>query len=101
MFEFRGGGRNTGKTDWTIRKAADTFGHIVCPNHSEAVRISKRAREMGLDIPFPLTFSEFKSSQFHPPGCRGFLFDNVGMLLQELSLGVPVVSATATTEETP
>lgn len=51
-------GRREGKTTEIIKVAAKNFSYIVCLSQEEASRVAQEARNMGLDIPFPLTFDE-------------------------------------------
>jgi hypothetical protein len=95
-------GRQGGKTTELIRRAAESHGYIVCADRRQARWIAERAREMGADIPFPMSASEFFGAQFYQPGCRAFLFDNLDQIIQQMSHGVPVIAATWTAEdETP
>lgn len=52
------GGRRSGRTTACIKWAAENDAYIVCANQREARRIADCAREMGLNIKFPVTFDE-------------------------------------------
>ena len=91
-------GRGTGKTTALIRLSAEGGCYIVCHSWEEANRVYGRAVEMGLRIPVPITHDEFLSSRYYGRGIRGFLIDNVDMLLSRLS-SVPIIAFTATIEE--
>ena len=92
--------RQGGKTTELIRRAAETGGYIVCTDQRRARQIAVHARDMGLNIPFPLTAHEWQSRGYHPPGVRGLLFDDLDRIIQGMST-VPVFAATWTAEEQP
>ncbi len=82
--------RRMGKTTELIRMSAETFAYIVVPTKNDASKVSQMAREMGLDIPFPLSFDEFIRGQYYGKNIKGFLIDNADMLLQYMSKGVAI-----------
>ena len=92
--------RQAGKTTDLIRLAAENFAYIVCPNQRQATQIARQAKGMGLDIPFPLTADEFVRGEFYGRGIRGFLFDNLDQIMQQMAHGVPVIAASWTAEGT-
>ncbi|KKN31168.1 hypothetical protein LCGC14_0826770 [marine sediment metagenome] len=87
--------RQTGKTTHLIKRSAETWSYIVCHSQEEAGRIYRVAKEMSLNIPFPITFHEFLNKKYHLPGIKGFLIDNADMMLQQLT-SVPVGAITLT-----
>jgi hypothetical protein len=91
--------RQGGKTTELIQLAAEHRAYIVCLNMREAQRIAGQAKKAGLDIPFPLTVEEFSRGDFYSRGIRGFLFDNLDVMLERLAHGVPVIAATWTAED--
>ena len=90
--------RRSGRTNNLIRRAAMEGQTIVCVHKDEATRIFHKARDMGLRVPFPITYNEFTKGEFHPPGISGFLIDNMDMLLLYLAQGVPIDGMTASYE---
>lgn len=76
----------TGKTKALIEESAKTWAYIVCPSLGRANDIQKFAKELGLDIPLPITHGEFIAKTYSPKGIRGFLIDDVEMLLQRISM---------------
>jgi hypothetical protein len=74
--------RQGGKTTDLIRLAADGFLYIVCVNHAEAYRIAEQAREMGFDIPFPMTWNEFVHDPPQGRQIKGFVIDNLDLCIQ-------------------
>ena len=87
------GDRHSGKTTELINMAHKRGGYIVCLNHNEAYRIAMVAREMGLNINFPLSYSEFLLKQYNRMGIIEFYIDNVEMLIQVMSK-VPIEAIT-------
>ena len=79
-----------GKTTAIIRSAAKHFSYIVCINKREADRVFAQAKDMGLDIPQPITCQQFVNRQWHSGGIKSFVFDNADMLLQQMAGRVPV-----------
>lgn len=92
--------RQGGKTTELIRRAAESGGYIVCTDQRRARQIAEHAREMGLNIPFPLTASEWQKRDYHQSGVRGLLFDDLDRIIQAMT-AVPVLAATWTAEEQP
>ena len=90
--------RGGGKTTELIRRAAESGGYIVCTDQRRARQIAEHAREMGLSIPFPLTAHEWQKRDYHPPGVRCLLFDDIDRIIQGMT-AVPVLAATWTAEE--
>lgn len=95
--------RQTGKTDELIRISAQfeeqgECNYIVCSNHPEAYRIAQRAKEMDLQIGFPLTFDELIGQSYSSRNIKFFVIDNVELLLQYLSR-VPIHAITLTRYE--
>lgn len=83
--------RGKGKTIELIKLSAETGCYIVCFDIEEVSRVVCLSKEMGMSIPFPLTFQEFASGQYYAKGIKGFLIDNAELFIQSLSK-VPVVA---------
>ena len=92
------GDRRSGKTIELINMAHKRGGYIVCLNHNEAYRIAMVAEEMGLNINFPLSYSEFLLKQYNRMGIIEFYIDNVEMLIQVMS-EVPIEAITLSKDE--
>ena len=75
----------------------ETGGYIVCSNVCRARIVHMYARELGFDIPFPLTFSEFLLGKYYAKGIKGLLFDDIDDILENISK-VPVNAITMTIE---
>jgi len=85
--------RGGGKTSQLIRKSAKTGYYIVCINQDNASYIQSKAIDMGLDIPFPITFHEFLHGRYSAAGVKGVLIDNADILLESVST-VPIGAIT-------
>ena len=85
--------RGYGKTTQLIKKSAKSGDYIVCSRLDEANRIQFEAKDMGLDIPLPITYAEFIEKRYSGKNISGFLIDNLEMFLQHLS-NVPVNAIT-------
>ena len=90
--------RQGGKTTELIRRAPETGGYIVCTDQRRARQIAQQARDMGLNIPFPLTAREWQERNYHPPGVRGLLFDDLDRIIQSMT-AVPMLAATWTADK--
>lgn len=61
--------------------------------------VQSKANEMGLNIPFPLTYDEFISKKFFAKGIKGFLIDDADYMIREMSGSVPVNAITMSTDD--
>jgi len=82
-------GRGGGKTRRCIEIAAAEKAYIVCPTRKDALRITRMAEEMGLDILFPITASEFIKGDFGRY-VTGFVFDDADRFFQMMARNVPI-----------
>ena len=62
MTKILQGGRRSGKTLALIQESARTGIYIMVANRERALQISNQAREMGYNIPFPVTVHEWLQS---------------------------------------
>jgi hypothetical protein len=92
--------RQGGKTTELVRLAAQEFLYVVCPDRAQALHVQRVARDMGLDIPFPMTWGEFLRCDYHSKGVRGFVIDNLDLCIQGMS-HVPVRAVSLTDEDAP
>lgn len=90
--------RQSGKTTELIKKASVDSLYIVCMSQQEADRIATQARKMGLYIPYPITFQEFKTGLYYPRRINGFVIDNIDLLMAYFAKGIPVKAATIVEE---
>ena len=56
--EFISKGRRQGKTYDMINLASENKGYILCSTHQQAQHIYNQSKEMGVDIHFPITYSD-------------------------------------------
>jgi hypothetical protein len=76
------GGRASGKTTEVIKESAEKGFYIVCPTIRHAQSIFCKAKEMGLNIPYPLTIEEFIDRKYYGKNIKGFIFDDLDTSLQ-------------------
>lgn len=90
--------RQQGKTSELIRLSASLpyCNYIVVLNYDRARQVDILAREMGVNIQFPITLAELQKSTFMGKNIRGFLFDDADDLLRAMCRGVPIVALTMT-----
>lgn len=79
------GKRGSGKTAKLIEISSDKWFYIVCLSTDESHRILRKADEMGKRIPHPLTFQNFLNRNYSGFGIKGFLFDNIDIMIQGIS----------------
>ena len=92
--------RQGGKTTELVRLAAEEFLYVVCPDQAQVFYVARMARDMGLGIPFPLTWHEFATGRYHSQGIKGFVIDNLDLCIQGMS-HVPVRAVSLTDEDAP
>lgn len=85
--------RGFGKTTQLIIKSAKSGNYIVCHTKDEAKRIKDQANRLGLNIPLPITYSEFLEKQYDGTYVNGFLIDNLELFLPYLT-NVPINAIT-------
>ena len=76
-----GGGRMVGKTTKLIKRASEEHLYILCPNKNMSRVIANQAKDMGLDIPYPITVDDLP---LHSTHIDEILIDEVEMVLQQL-----------------
>jgi ABC-type Mn2+/Zn2+ transport system ATPase subunit len=79
------GSRRSGKTTKMIRLAAERGGYIVCRGHSEAHRIATIARELGVDINFPISYDDFIKRRYRGCNIKEFYIDDIEAMLVRMS----------------
>lgn len=63
-------GRRNGKTTELIKMSAENGGYIVCRSHNAASMIKKQSKEMGLKIPYPITYAELLRKSYYAKGVK-------------------------------
>lgn len=90
--------RQMGKTYDLIKRCASEGGYIVCCAHKEVDKVYNMAKCMNLNIPFPITYTEFILGHYPPAGVKKFHIDNLDLCLQMYSK-VPISTITLTSGE--
>jgi hypothetical protein len=89
-----GGKRRCGKTTELIKIASEEHLYIVCADRSRVEYIAGLARQMELDIPFPISVSELP---LRSPNIKQVLVDDIEDVLSSL-INKPVYQATSSLE---
>ena len=76
--------RQAGKTTEIIKRAAEEFLYIIVVNRHEADRVFAQAKDMGLDIPFPVTIQELMGSKATGIKVNGVAIDNAELILRHI-----------------
>lgn len=84
------GGRKSSRTTRLIEMSAQAaldgkVSYIVCASHEQARSIFQKAKEMSLDIPFPISYLDFMNRSYGKHHTDSFLIDNADHLLQGLT----------------
>lgn len=92
------GARCSGKTATLIMKSAETGAYILVATKQQAHAVYKQAKEMGYDIPFPVTVSEITTRWNYFDGSyikkHGLLIDELQLVLDIAFCGIPIRGAT-------
>lgn len=89
-----GGRRVCGKTTKLIQKASEEHLYIICANQQRLRVIMQMAKEMELEIPFPITVAELPAKGHH---IKGVLVEDVEAVLYEL-IKKPILMASTSME---
>ena len=99
MTKYLIGERCSGKTTRLIERSAKEGIYILVANKEMARCVADQAKEMGLDIPFPVTVGEYlRGNKFQGSSIRrdGLLIDDLDMVLDLLFRGIPIREVTLT-----
>lgn len=82
-------GRKTSRTTRLIEMSAELvakgeINYIVVGKHEEAYRIAQKAKEMNLNIGFPITYAELLNDTLRGSFTQKILIDNADHFLQYL-----------------
>lgn len=92
-----GGRRTCGKTTELIKKSSEEHLYIVCANQNRLRVITQMAKNMGFDIPFPITVDELPlRSQF----IEQVLVDDIESVLYQL-IRKPILMASTSMQFKP
>ena len=92
--------RNTGKTTTLVCLSARDQLYIVVPTNKRRRSLWHISKVLDVKIPYPITWEEYIGGHFHPPGIRGFLFDDLDDMIRMSANGVPVIGFSATLDTT-
>ena len=90
--------RASGKTTLLIKESAKTGRPIIEPNALSAIYVEEQAKEMGLNIPEPISATNWNGGYYRGSNFNkidGFLIDEVDSVLSSI-FGKPIVKATYT-----
>ena len=93
--------RASGKTTLLIKESAKTGRPIIEPNTFFARYVEEQAKEMGLNIPEPISATSWNGGYYRGSNFNridGFLIDEVDLVLANI-FGKPIVKATYTEEK--
>lgn len=83
-------GRQFGKTTMLIKESARTGATIAVATYQMAQHVEFRARQMGLEIPQPVTYAEiFKT--YRENKTKRYLLDELQMMLHQLNIDICTV----------
>ena len=95
MTEYSIGKRGSGKSTKLIKRAAAEGKYILVATHAQAHCLFKQAKDMGLDILYPITPNELKTITHMHILDKGILIDELDIVLP-LLVGAPVDEVTIT-----
>lgn len=83
-----------GKTTELIKRCAEQGGYIVSATQMRAKATFKMAKDMGYNIPFPLTFYELLKVEYRAKGIRRLYIDDAHEIFKEIAGGIEIDSIT-------
>ncbi len=75
--------KQSGKTEIAIRASHDKWAYIICPKRYDCERIYKMAKEMNIDIPYPISWLDFVEKRYRGKGIKDFVIDDLDRCIQE------------------
>lgn len=93
------GNRASGKTTKAIETSAREWKYIIVKDFSETRSIVQKAKEMKLDIPYPITIDELLGYNLNRTSMKadGIIVDNALDVLQKI-INAPITLATIKAE---
>src|SRR4051812_26434358 len=97
-------GRKTNRTTRLIylcheAEARGEVSYMVVMNAKRAFEVAQKAKELDLQIGFPLTFNEFLDRRWYAPHIKNFFIDDVDRLLKGLAQPIAIPAVTILKEE--
>jgi hypothetical protein len=92
------GSRGSGKSTALLKQSAEEQIYILTGTRSQAQCLYNQAREMGLNIPFPVCWDEYMKGHFQGTSIQedGVLIDEASHLLSRVLKGIPIKTVTWT-----
>ena len=92
------GSRGSGKTTELFKRSADEHLYILTGTKGQAQCLFAQAREMGYNIPFPVSWEEFVRGDLDGTSIQedGVLIDEAAHVLSRALRGIPIKAATWT-----
>lgn len=96
MTEIIAGKRQSGRSTALIKKSAETGIYILVANRKRAEHLALLARDLGYDIPFPVTLRDYFRSKFTGSCIRrdGIFIDDVDDVVEELFYPIEIKAVT-------
>lgn len=79
-----------GKTTELIKRCAENGGYIVSADTMRARYTFEMARNLGYNIPYPLTFHELLEKQYYIKGVKKIYIDDAMELIQRIAKGLEI-----------
>lgn len=92
-------GHGEGKTQKLIRISHETCTYILVANADRQREIAHMAREMKLDIPFPVTVNDYLHTKFRGSFIKHILIDDAEDVLQRVFYTVEIDAITLTKDD--
>ena len=81
-----------GKTTKLIRLSHEHWYYIVTIDSERAHYVYEQAKDLGIEIPFPITVDSFLRGEYGSRGINGFLFDELLHYFQKRSNKIMAVT---------
>ncbi len=96
MTEIIAGKRQSGRSTALIRKSAETGIYILVANRKRAEHLALLARDLGYNIPFPVTLQDYLRCRFAGSCIRreGIFIDDVDDVVEELFNPIEIKAVT-------
>lgn len=88
--------RCQGKTTKLIQMSHDTWTYILVADKRRQSSLFRQARNMGIDIPFPVTLDDYMKNQFRGSHIKRILIDDADDVLKALFYNLEIKAITMT-----
>ena len=92
-------GRAKGKTTDLIKMSHDTNTYILVNNRARQKSLFAQAREMNIDIPYPVTIEDYMRTRFQGSFIKSILIDDADDVLQAIFSRVHIDAITLSKDE--